>query len=208
MEWTKAHFDFTGLGKGLSIVSVAASSADICKAHKLIRARSLGRWNSAAAASPIATATNSRGCPLCAVIRLPLCQPIFYPIGERPAHRMGQSQSVVFPPRWPAPLHMQCRFVAPRSARKGGVRQAPLQEISFSQISRLWPNRKQRHYVTDCICHIAQAKAGRAEDLGLASKIPALGRIGRWRIVRLWLCAMGALAAHAGVFCLTHPPYY
>jgi len=71
MEWTKAHFDFTGLGKGLSIVSVAASSADICKAHKLIRAESLGRWNSAAAASPIATATNSRGCPLCAVIRLP-----------------------------------------------------------------------------------------------------------------------------------------
>ena len=71
MEWTKAHFDFTGLGKGLSIVSVAASSADICKAHKLIRAESLGRWNSAAAASPIATATSSRGCPLCAVIRLP-----------------------------------------------------------------------------------------------------------------------------------------
>ena len=102
---------------------------------------------------------------------------------------------------------MQGRFVAPRSARKGVLRQAPLQEISFSQISRLWPNRKQRHYVTDCICHIAQAKAGGAEDLGLASKIPALGRIGRWRIVRLWLCAMGALAAHAGVFCLADPPY-
>ena len=121
---------------------------------------------------------------------------------------MGQSQSVVFPPRWPTPQHMQGRFIASRSGWKGALRQAPLQEISFSQISRLWLNRKLRHYVTDCICHIAQAKAGGAEDLGLASKIPALGRIGRWRIVRLWLCAMGALAAHAGVFCLAHAPYY